>query len=59
MGKLKGHGKLIMQLVNNVEELEEERSETRVLARVVNVAPMVEPVPEGNPFFLYESAETF
>merc|ERR1719315_18264 len=59
IGELEGHGKLIVQLVNNVKKLEEKRSKAGVLAGVVNVAPVVEPVPEGKPLFFYECAETF
>ena len=35
MGELEGHGELIVQLVDNVKELKEERGETAVLTGIV------------------------
>ena len=46
-----------MQLVDDVEELEEDRGEAAVGA-VAEVASLVEPVPEGQPLLLYQGAET-
>ena len=46
-----------MQLVDDVEELEEHGGEAAV-AGVPEVAPLVEPVTEGQPLLLYKSAET-
>ena len=37
--KLKGHGKLIVELMDNVKELEEDGGEAIILAGVVKVAP--------------------
>ena len=41
--ELECHGELVVKLVDNVKELEEDWSEAAVLARVVKVAPVVEP----------------
>ena len=38
--KLKGHGKLIVELMDNVKELEEDGGEAIILAGVVKVAPI-------------------
>ena len=47
-----------MQLVDNVQELEEEGREASVLGGVVEIAPVVEPVPEGHPLLLDQNSET-
>ena len=46
-----------MQLVDDVKELQEDRGEASVGA-VTKVAPLVEPVTEGQPLLFYKSAET-
>ena len=54
--ELKGHGELVVQLVDDVKELEEHGGEASIGA-VAQVAPLVEPVTEGQPLLLYEGAE--
>ena len=46
-----------MQLVDDVEELQENRGEATIGA-VTKVAPLVEPVTKGQPLLFYEGAET-
>ena len=57
MGKLKGHWELVEELVDDVQELEEDGSEATVLAGVIQVTPVVEPVPVTGPLLLQESPE--
>ena len=45
-----------MQLVDDVKELEKDGGEASIGA-VAQVAPLVEPVTEGQPLLLYEGAE--
>ena len=44
--------------MDNVEELEEDRSEAAIRA-VPKVASLVEPVTKGEPLFFYQGAEPF
>ena len=46
-----------MELVDDVKELQEDRGEASIGA-VAKVAPLVEPVTEGQPLLLYEGAES-
>ena len=52
LGEFEGHGKLGVQLVDNVEELEEDGGEAGVRAGVVDVAAVIEPMSEGDPLLL-------
>ena len=56
--ELESHRELVMQLVDNVQELEEDGCEAAVLARVVQIAPVIEPVAPHHPLLLYQGAET-
>ena len=47
-----------MQLMDDVEELEEDRGEAAIRA-VPKVASLVEPVTKGEPLLFYQGAEPF
>ena len=55
--ELKGHRKLIVQLVNNVQKLEKDGGEAAVLAGIVQVTPVVEPMAKVDPFLLDQGPE--
>ena len=55
--ELKGHRKLIVQLVNNVQKLEKDGGEAAVLAGIIQVTPMVESMAKVDPFLLNQGPE--
>ena len=55
--ELKGHRKLIVQLVNNVQKLEKDGGEAAVLTGIIQVAPVVEPMAKVDPFLLNQGPE--
>ena len=55
--ELKGHRKLIVQLVNNVQKLEKDGGEAAVLAGIIQIAPVVESVAKVDPFLLNQGPE--
>ena len=57
--EFKGHGKLMMNLMDSVQKLQKHRSETRVLVRIRKVATVIEAMTNRQPFFLNENAEAF